>query len=226
DGDKRSNESKDYLFYLFAGLLLFLGIVSRAFPGYIKSVFNTLFFKSHRYKQSREKTMQDTVPSLLLNILFFIVAGLWITFFLGDTPLFHFTFLQKIVALIALVAFIYAIKVIIISLTGAVFHKRETANAYTIIVFHVNKVAGILLLPLAILFAYGSEYQKSLAASLMIAIIILLIIYRIVISFVDIGGRFKINGLYFFIYLCITEILPIVIFYEVIPGIITKYAYA
>ena len=217
DSERRNNESKDYLFYLFAGLLLFLGIVNRAFPGYIKSVFNLLFFQSHRYKQSREKTMQDTIPSLLLNILFFIVAGLWITFFLEDITLFHFSFTQKIVAAIALVAFIYAIKAIIISLAGALIHKREAANAYATIVFNVNKVAGLILLPLAILYAYGSEYQKSLAVSFLVAICILLIIYRFVISFVDITGRFKINGLYFFIYLCITEIIPMIIFIKILP---------
>lgn len=224
DSARRNNESRDYLFYLFAGLLLFLGIVNRSFPGYIKGVFNVLFFQSQRYKQSREKTMQDTVPSLLLNILFFIVAGLWITFLIEDIPLFHFSFMQKIVAVIALVAIIYAFKSIIISLVGSVFHKREAANAYTMIVFHVNKVAGIILLPLAILYAYGSDYQRSLTVSFMIAIIVLLIIYRFVISFVDITGRFKINGLYFFIYLCLTEIIPMIIFFEIVPGIITKYA--
>ncbi len=225
DSERRVTDSKDYLFYFFAALLLFLGIIRQSFPGYIKSVFTTLFQNSQRYKQSREKTMQDTVPSLLLNILFFIVAGLWITFFIEDIPLFHFSFAQKIVAVIALITSIYAIKAIVISLAGTLFHQREAANAYALIVFHVNKVAGIFLLPLAILYAYGSEYQQSLAASFMIAIIILLIIYRFVISFVDVSGRFKINGLYFFIYLCITEIVPMLIFYEVVPGIINKYAF-
>ncbi|MEO7210767.1 MAG: DUF4271 domain-containing protein [Chitinophagaceae bacterium] len=225
DSVKRNPESKDYLFYLFAGLLLFLGIINRSFPGYIKGVFNLLFFQSHRYKQSREKTMQDTVPSLLLNILFFIVAGLWITFLMENIPLFHFTFMQKIVAAITLVAFIYAIKAILISISGSLFHKREGANAYATIVFHINKIAGIILLPLAILYAYGSVYQKSLAVSFLIALILLLFIYRFVISIVDMTGRFKINGLYFFIYLCVTEIIPMIIFFEIVPGIIAKYGF-
>lgn len=222
EGERRVVSSKDFFFYFFASLLLFLGIIRQSFPGYIKNVFGTLFLQAQRYKQSREKTMQDTVPSLLLNILFFIVAGFWITFFIKDIPIYHFTFAQKIVAVIALITFIYAIKAMIISLAGTIFHKRDAANAYTLIVFHVNKVAGIILLPLAILYTYGGENQQSLTASLAIAIGILLLIYRYIVSLIDMTGRFKINSFYFFIYICITEILPILICYGVVPGIISK----
>lgn len=222
EGERRVEDSKDFFFYFFIGLLLFVGIIRQSSPGYIKNVFGTLFIQSQRHKKSREKTMQDTVPSLLLNILFFVVAGLWITFFIEDIPIFHFTFVQKIVAVIALITAIYALKAIVISLAGTIFHKRDAAIAYTQIVFHINKVAGIILLPLAILYTYGSEYQQTLTASLAIAICVLLLIYRFIVAIMDMTGRFKINSFYFFIYLCVTEIAPIIIFYGVVPDIISK----
>ncbi|MBS1730205.1 MAG: DUF4271 domain-containing protein [Bacteroidetes bacterium] len=224
EGDFRKTGSQDYLLYLFLGLLLYLGIINRTFQGYIKKVFQILFFKSQRYKQSREMAMQDTVPSLLLNILFFVVVGLWITISIQDISLFHFSFAQKFVAAIALVAIIYCFKAIMIFLIGAIFHKQDAAGAYTQIVFHVNKVMGIFLLPLAILYTYGGGNQKALILSFLFAMVILLMLYRYIVTFLDITGRFKINGLYFFIYICVTEVLPMMILFEIIPGIITKYA--
>lgn len=223
DSERRLVQSKDYLFYLFLGLFLFLGIVKQAYPGYLQNLFRILFQRMQRYKQSREMMTQYAVPSLLMNIFFFILAGLFITIQLEPISIFNFDFTQKIVAVIGAIALIYAFKAIIISLAGRIFHLRDAALAYAQIVFHTIKVAAVLGLPLMLIYAYTQGQSKMLVASVIYAMIVLLLMYRYIIAFTDISGKWRVNGIYFFIYLCISEIIPGLIVYQVVSNLLAKY---
>lgn len=166
---------------------------------------------------------QYAVPSLLLNIFFFILAGFFITIQLEHVPVFHFDFTQKIVAAIAAVAALYALKAIVISLAGHIFHVRDAALAYAQIVFHTNKVAAILSLPLILIYVYTPGESQMKVVSFIYALVFLLWLYRYIIAFIDVSGRWRVNAIYFFVYLCLTEIIPSLIIYNVFLNIVSKY---
>jgi hypothetical protein len=57
---------------------------------------------------------------------------------------------------IVLVHFIYAVKYSVLKFAGWITGNRETASTYIFVVFMINKIIGILLVPLMILVVFAN----------------------------------------------------------------------
>jgi len=91
---------------------------------------------------------------------------------------------------------------------------EEAANSYIFIVFVVNKMMGILLLPFLILLAFtvGNVYYGGLTISW--CIVGALLIYRFILTYSAIHNEVKVNPFHFFLYLCAFEIAPLLLVYK------------
>jgi hypothetical protein len=76
-------ENRDWIFYFYCGVLIFLSFIQLAFDKYFVDLFRVFFNTSLRQKQLREQLTQAPLPSLLMNILYFISGGVFI-YFLAD----------------------------------------------------------------------------------------------------------------------------------------------
>ena len=72
-------ESKDALFYALVVLVFLLGFIKTAFPKYFQNLFKLFFQTSLRQKQTKEQLAQDSFASLLINLLFLLSTGMFIT---------------------------------------------------------------------------------------------------------------------------------------------------
>lgn len=215
-GIKKFN-GKETLFYLLISLLLFFALLRQSFPKYFNDLFRLFFRTTIKQRQIREQLMQTPLPSLMLNGFFVISAGLYINFLLQHFQLkpvenFWLLFLYCTLGL----SVIYFIKFIGLKLSGWLFNIREAADSYIFIVFVVNKIIGIFLLPFLVLLAFmqGPGYSVALVLSWCGAG--LLILYRLVLTYGAVRNQIKVNPFHFFLYLCAFEIAPLLLIYKVL----------
>ena len=216
NGDPHLPQNKDYLFYLLVGIVLLVAIIKQLFPKYFSNLFRLLFEASFRQKQKREQLMQETLPSLMMNILFIIVGGLFIAILANTYNWLHTSFWWLIIYSITVLALVYIFKYIVIQFTGWVFNAKEPASTYSFIVFLINKIIGVALLPLLLLLAFSSGSIWDITMTIATSVIILLFLFRYILSLTIIRSTLNINPLHFFIYLCAVELMPMLIIYKVL----------
>jgi hypothetical protein len=211
----RQVKGKEFLFYFLVFILIIYALLRLAFPKYFDDLFRFFFRATLKQSQLSEQLMEAPLPSLLLNGYFVVIGGLYITFLLQHYKLkpgdnFWLMFFYCIFGLSG----IYLIKFIGLKISGWLFNMQEAANSYIFIVFIINKMIGVLLLPFLILLAFtpGDIYSVGLTFSL--CMLAGLIVYRIILTFRSVRNQVKVNPFHFFLYFCAFEIAPLLLIYK------------
>jgi len=213
--DIRQTNGKELIFYLLLLILLGYALLKRAFPKYFNDLFRLFFRTTIKQRQIKEQLMQTPLPSMLLNGFFVVSGGLYISFLLQ-----HFNleipggfWLQFFYCCLGLSA-IYFVKFIGLKLSGWLFNMSDAAENYIFIVFVVNKMIAILLLPFLVLLAFTNKpvYDAALTGSF--CLVGGLFCYRIILTFAAIRNQVKVNPFHFFLYLCAFEIAPLLLIYK------------
>ena len=210
-------ENDDILFYALTGVFLLLGILKTTFPAYFRSLYKSFFRPVNGKLQSKENVSQNNLSSLLLNLFFVISAGLCISLWgkhAGILTKIPFWLLWCYASLVLAIA--YLIKYFVIFLSGWIFDMQQEAASYNHTVFLVNKIIGLVMLPLILLLAFPTDTIMTTAITITLSVIGLLLIYRYVISFSIIRSSLKVSPLQFFVYLCAIEVVPILIIYKIL----------
>lgn len=205
---------RETTFYVLLGIVILLTLVMYFFDDYFLSFLQSFTNPSYRLSLTNENYALGYFPSFLLNILFALTGGIFIAI-LTQNYISNLGFWKLCGVWAIILALIYLIKFLVIKFSGILFNAPASARLYTQIVFNVNKLIGILLIPLlwVILFSKNPETDilvKNLYTIFAVLFFILLI-YRYFVSFIMIKNRIKANIFHFFIYLCAVEILPVLI---------------
>lgn len=210
-------EGKEVLFYSLILLLLFFALLRNLFPKYFGDLFRLFFRTTLKQRQIKEQMMQTTLPSLIFNLFFVITAALYTDlllqhFNLSPEKSFWLLFFYCLAGLLS----IYLLKYLGLKISGWLFNMEDAANSYIFIVFIVNKMAGIYLLPFIVLLSFmeGDLYQIFLILSWVG--IGMLFIYRFILTFSAVHNQIKVNLFHFFLYLCAFEIAPLLLIYKLL----------
>lgn len=211
----RSFHGKELLFYVIVLLLIIFAFLKRAFPKYFSDLFRLFFRTTLKQRQIRDQLVQMPLPALLLNCFFAISSGLYLAFLLthyGVKPVDNFWLLMLYCAIGLSVA--YLVKFLGLKLSGWLFSMEEAATSYIFIIFIVNKMLGIFLLPFLVLlaFAQGGLYTASLTLSW--CFLAGLLIYRVILTYGAIRNEVKVNPFHFFLYILAFEIAPLLLVYK------------
>lgn len=211
----RHTRGKDLLFYALVFLFIVYAILRTGFPKYFNDLFRLFFRTTLKQRQISEQLIQTPLPSLLLNGFFVISAGLYISFMLEHyrlNPLGNFWMLV-LYCCIGLSA-IYFVKFIGLKLSGWVFNMKEAADSYIFIVFVINKMLGILLLPFLVMLAFTTGEVYTVSFTLSMLLVAGMLGYRFVLTYVSIRNQVSVNPFHFFLYLCAFEIAPLLLIYK------------
>jgi hypothetical protein len=215
----RTSKGKEVVFYSLCFLVLLWGLFKTIYKNYFKNLFRVFFNTSLRKNQITEQLLQAQLPSLFLNLFFIITAGVYISILLS-----HYNFsgihgFQKVLPFAILaIAVIYSIKYCILKFIGWIGGIQSVTDNYIFIIFLVNKVAGVLLLPFIILFSFASDNWTDLIIKVSFLMLVFLLLTRYLKSFGSFERKMPINQFHFLIYLIGVEILPLLIFYKIIIG--------
>ncbi len=215
--DERHSTGKEALFYILTGLLLFFALIKLLFNKYVSNLLGLVFRGTLRQKQIREQLLQTPLPSLFLNIFFVIVGGLYIFFLLQHYQTSPGTgFWLLLLYCVLAVALVYLVKFMILKFTGWIFNMRDAADTYIFIVFLVNKLLAIFLLPLLIIMTFSLASWSEMLLTLSFIMVGGFFAYRYIVSFAPVRREVKVSQFHFFMYLCAFEIIPLLLIYKVL----------
>jgi len=212
-----TKQGKDLLFYTMIGLLLLFAFLRQAFAKYFNDLFRLFFRTTLKYRQIREQLMQTPLPSLLLNGFFVVSAAMYVCFLLENFQLIEKDeywryFLYACVGL----AGMYFLKFLGLKVIGWIFNMRDAADSYIFIVFVINKVIGVFLLPFIVMLAFMTGPGYSVALVLSWFGIGALLLYRFILSYAAVRNQVRFNPFHFFLYICAFEIAPLLLIYKLL----------
>ncbi len=207
---------KDLLFYLIIGLLLLYGLINNIFPQYYIKLFSQFSKSSLREAQNREQLVQNSFASLISNIGFVLSFSLMSTLLIFNNHLLPISFWLAYFYVCTFFALLYLGKFIVLQLMGYIFNVRELVNTYIFVVFMINKVLGILLIPFVFILAFSKPVYYSIAIGAGAILTLLLFLYRYLFTLTSVRNKLHISSFHFFLYLCAFEILPLFILYKFI----------
>jgi hypothetical protein len=206
---------KEIIFYGLIILLLAFAFLRQAFPKYFNDLFRLFFRTTMKQKQIREQLIQTPLPSLLLNVFFVVSGALYIDIILQhfhSVPVDNFwlLFLYCCLGL----SIIYTVKFIGLKISGWLFNMKSAAEAYIFVVFIVNKMLGIFLLPFLILLSFMEGEAYTIFMVISWCGIGILLIYRFLLTYSSVRNQVRFNPFHFFLYLCAFEIAPLLLIYK------------
>lgn len=214
-------EDRDLLFYVLTGIVLLFAFLKQAFGKYLADLRRLFFRSTLKQRQLREQLLQTPLPSLLFNIFFFITGGLYLAFLFThlnlDLPRTGF-WLLALYAFGALAA-IYLAKYIGLKLMGWLFRLTPVTDAYVFVVFMVNKVMGIFLLPFLWLVSYAEGELQTVAWLISWVGIGILLLYRYILGWVSVRNQVSFNLFHFLLYLLAFEVVPLLLIYKVVLSV-------
>ncbi|HVS95193.1 MAG TPA: DUF4271 domain-containing protein [Puia sp.] len=215
--------SKDGFFYLLVGILFYFALIRIFFEKYFNNLLTLFFRVSLRQQQIREQVLQTPLPSLLLNILFIISGGLYACFLLhyyhiGEGTRFWVLYVYCMVVL----GGVYLVKFVVLKFLGWVFSISRATDIYIFVVFLVNKMMGIFLLPFLIVITFSDQPTREVFITISLVMIFIMWIYRALASYRPVRNEIKLTPFYFFLYLCAFEIAPVLLIYKVLLTYLEK----
>jgi Domain of unknown function (DUF4271) len=217
EGDKKIFTGKEYLFYYLIFLLILFGLLRRAFAKYFYDLFRVFFKTTLKQRQTQEQLLQSSLASVLMNSFFILSAGLYVNFLLQYFQLvMSDNFWLQYVYCAGALAAIYSVKYIGLKITGWLFNVSNATDSYIFIVFIINKMLGIFLLPFLLLLAFANDPLYSSAMVISWIGISLLLIYRFILSYAALRKEVKLNSFHFILYILGFEVIPLLLIYKLL----------
>jgi len=221
ENGRRQVPRSDWIFYLFTVSLGFFGIIRMSFTRYMDDLFKVFFNRVLRQNQLREQLAQNSIPSLLMNIFSILSGGTFLYFLDLAGVRIHNGESWRTLCLYVLGLFVlYVGKYLLIRFAGWLTGKKEVAAGYIFIVFMINKMAGIFLIPMSIMLAFSTSNNRQPFFIISMILLGILIIFRSTKAFGYLRKELKINVLHFIFYVFSCEVLPILVLEKALRGLI------
>lgn len=219
----RKAKSKDTFFYLIAGLVLLLACLKYFYSRYFTNLFRVFFNTSLRQNQITDQLLQAKLPSFLFNIFFVISGGIYVYVLLSH---YHLTEGGKewvfLFSSILIMGLIYFIKFCTLKFTGWITGLGEAVDIYVFVIFLINKIIGIFLVPFIIILSFSDLQIVSIAALVSLMVIGVFLLLRFFRSYGLVQNQLKISKFHFFLYIAGLEILPLLLIYKGLMVYLTK----
>lgn len=211
----KSGRNNDYLFYLMVTLVLILAFFRYFYSRYFSNLFRVFFNTSLRQSQLTDQLLQAKLPSLLFNIFFIISGGIYVYLLLE-----HYNLVGQgnvwvlIFSSVILLAGIYIVKYCTLKFTGWITGLKDATNIYIFIVFLINKIIGIFLVPFIIILSFSDVAIARVALLVSLMSIAIFLILRFFRTYGLLQNQLKISRFHFFLYITGVELLPLLLLYK------------
>jgi len=203
------------LIILFILIFIFYSRIKIYYDKYFKQFVNATYLYSESYKIFSSNNNALNQLSLLLNVVFVLTAGIFVFQIQEFYKFIEINPLIDLIVCIIIISCIILMRYIIISITGWILRQSKLFKEYFFNTMLFLQLTGILLLPVVItLFVAENNWKNEI---LYVGFIILIIsyiytIFRGIKIFLSKGVLF----LYWILYLCTAEFLPVMLFYKIL----------
>jgi hypothetical protein len=208
----------DWLVYTMGGIVLLLGIIRLSYLKYFTDLFRAFLNPTLSQRQLKDQLSQSPFPNFLLNAFFVISLALYIYLWMFRQQYITNTnnAWMVIPGLIVLVAIVYSVKYLMLRFCGWLFGSIELADSYIFILYLINKVLGVLLVPFLVILAFCQPDVARAFLYISVFFIVLLVAYRYIRSYSVVKQYLSFSRLHFFLYLCAFEVAPVLIITKVL----------
>jgi hypothetical protein len=213
---KFSLPDKDILFYAVIALIFLYSFLIQIAPQYIAKLFSQFSQSSLRMMQNREQLLQNSLASFIMNIGFVVSFSLMTTLVIFNAHLLPINFWEGFFYMCLFFLGLYIGKYICLTIAGYIFNTNELVQTYIFVVFMINKVLGILLIPFIGILAFAKPFLHPFAIAGAGLLMVLLILYRYLFSLTSVRNKLHVSSFHFFLYLCAFEVIPLLILYKLI----------
>ncbi len=223
-GKERNPVNKNLLFYGICITVLFFALLKTFYARFFNNIFRVFFNTSLRQSQITDQLVQAKLPSLFFNIFFVLIGGFYIYLLL--VQLGHIDDLNNIKLLLicmAAVSLVYLGKYIILKFAGWVSGYNVEADTYIFIIFLINKIIAIALIPVVIIMAFSGAGLVKFIVLLSYLMITLMLVARFFRSYSILQNKIQVQRLHFFLYILGIEILPLLLIYKSTLNLLTNY---
>ena len=218
---EKTRTGKEFLFYILAIAILLLAIFKVLYTKYFNNIFRVFFNTSLRQNQLTDLLAQAKLPSLIFNSFFVISAGLYVWLLLhqyypGKQSNTYFLLGFSIVA----VGIIYFGKFLALKMIGWISGMATAIDQYIFVIFLINKILGIILIPFIVLLAFAPAGWLIPVMVFSFFVIGILFILRYLRSYGLLQNQIRINGFHFLLYIIGMELLPVLVIYKIVVRIL------
>lgn len=219
---KKHAVSKDFVFYFILSLFLFLGILNAVFRNYFNTMIRVFFKTSLRQSQLTDQLMQAKLPSLCLNIFSVLVTGFYIFTLLNYKKIIGFNQLDVLLFSCLAVFVIYIGKYFIIQIIGWITGFKHEAVSYTFLIFLVNKLLAIILLPATCILIFSNSNIGLFVYNISILAVSIFYLLRCFRSYGIFEKKLSLGKFHFLLYILAVEFIPILLMFKIGLNIIDK----
>ena len=119
-----------------------------------------------------------------------------------------------ILASIALLGLIYFVKYCTLKFTGWVAGLTDITNIYVFIIFLINKIIGIFLVPFLVILSFSDAAIVKIAVIISLMSIGIFLLLRFFRSYGLLQNQLKISRFHFVLYIAGIELLPLLLIYK------------
>lgn len=216
-GEKKQTGGEEFIFYSLCAVVLILGVFKTFYNAYFNNLFKVFFNTSIRQTQLTDQLMQARLPSFILNIFFTVSVGfyIWLLFKHYQPPRLINNQLLLPFCILGIGA-LYFVKYCILKFMGWMSGMQQAADNYIFVIFLVNKITGIVLLPFIILLAFSIPLWTNFIVIFSLLLMGLFFLSRYVKIYGILEYRFPLKPFHFMIYVTAVEILPLLIVYKLV----------
>ncbi len=206
---KRNTPHLEWMFYCFALLFLFLGLINAFFSNYLKKLFRVFINEGFVYRQAKDQMTQAPVAAFLLNFLFVLSGTVFIYFGLNISDFFSgMDRWQLMLMIFSFLLLVYVFKYIFLKCMGWVFNQGETLENYVFIVFLNNKISGMVMLLASFMMAFSEHAIGMLVFKSSLYVLAALMLIRFIRGFLVFSKQAKMDFFGFLIAVLGLELLP------------------
>lgn len=212
---REESQSTIYFFLIFIVVGFILALFFKFARSRMKEIIVSLFSKNQLSILTKDGEKTDAFSVLPILFVFLPLISLLAFFCLNSirSDFMSMTFLGFTYLVIAI---IYFVKIFIIRFFGWVFRAVKISRYYIQIHYNFDILLGFLLFLPQFCIVYTDFYQKNIFFIISLFFIVLVLVTRIVRSFYIIITTFKFSQFYLFFYLCVVELLPLILLYKLL----------
>lgn len=218
---KEKKPGKELYFYSLVAIILLFAGIKTVFDKYFSDLMSLFFRTTLKQRQLRQQLMQDPLPSLLFNILYIVVTAFYLALLLQKMGVYKYPFSVVFCYAMLGMGAIYSAKYLLLKFVGWMFHWQPITDEYIFIVFFLNKISIIFLLPIIVIAALSNMQLATIAFTVSWIVLSGLLIYRYILASGIIRKSLSINLFHFLLYLFAFEILPVFVLYKLIWILLT-----
>jgi len=217
----RNRPNPDWILLIFIVLLIVIAWLKLFYNKFFDQTLQSVFNRQLSSKVIRDHNIFSRRVALVLNLNFVFTTGMFFFLtsnyfgynFLIHTGIVRYLFICGIITSLLLARFF------ITNVTGIVFNRNTLFKEYLHEILLTYKNAGIYLIPLAIGIAYITTEIKIYLIYSGLAVLLIAYVWRFFKGFQIIINK-DILIFYLILYLCTLEILPVLIEYRFVTGIL------